>query len=467
MIAGALGVGGAGMFAKSAISEFAAQEKELAKLAAVLKATGNASGYSVKELDAFASELQRTTVYADDTAMAAMSMLSTFKSIKGQTFKDATMAAADLATIMGGDLTSATRMIGRALEDPVRGLTMLRRIGVTFTEEQQANIKALLAAGQLQVAQQQILATIQGKFGGAAAAAADTVSGKIAMMTNKWSDLKEMIGFTLVESLRLPQAMDWLMVKLGGIQEWFAAGHGIKWFIEIEYGLKKAQALLAMFGENIAAPVLWIQENWSKVWANALDVAIAVWQDMFQVATAGLRAYFNFWQAGWARAFKFLKSGGKGGLGGFFEGLVADAGKAMADQVAQVGQHTIDVAQAIRATPLEFNTFADMGDELARLDAEMEARLAKIAPPFAKYLEQALVDAAPEVTPAKAAQSELRFAAAVEEGSLEAYKAALPKREDEQVRLAKESLEVQRKQLAAMERSGGGVGLGLATIGAA
>jgi hypothetical protein len=469
MVAGALGGFSALAFAKGATAEYAKQEKELAKLAGVLAATGGASGYTVAQLNDLASELQRTTVYADDTALAGMAMLATFKNVKGDQFRQAAVAAADLASVMGTSLDGSMRMVGRALEDPIRGMTMLRRMGVTFTEEQKTEIKALVAAGQLQVAQQRILTEIQAKYGGVAAATADTVSGKLAQTANKWSDVKEMIGFTLVEGLRLPQLMDTILAKLAPIEQWFAAGNGVAWFLEIEYGFKKMQALLGMLGANLAAPFLWVQENWGKLWANALAVVLAFDKDLLAALLSPLTAYFQVWRAGWANAWEFVKSGGKGGLGAFFDQMVLDTTRAFADQIGGIGKNTEEALAAMGATPLAFYSFADMGEALTGLDVELEEKLKNIAKPFAKQLTQELAaqPLAPEAEPEAVSAGASRFAAAVEKGSLDAYKAMLPKRENEQVRIAKEQLAVQRRQLAVMEQGGGMTGLELATIGVA
>jgi hypothetical protein len=110
-----------------------------------------------------------------------------------------------------------------------------------------------------------------------------------------------------------------------------------------------------------------------------------------------------------------------------------------------------------------------MGEALTGLDVELEEKLKNIAKPFAKQLTQELAaqPLAPEAEPEAVSAGASRFAAAVEKGSLDAYKAMLPKRENEQVRIAKEQLAVQRRQLAVMEQGGGMTGLELATIGVA
>ena len=48
-------------------------------------------------------------------------------------------------------------MVGKALNDPLKGLTALSRIGVQFTAQQQEQIKAMVEVGDVAGAQKIIL----------------------------------------------------------------------------------------------------------------------------------------------------------------------------------------------------------------------------------------------------------------------------------------------------------------------
>ena len=84
--------------------------------------------------------------------------------------------------------------LGKALEIPEIGLSMLRRSGVVFTNEQIANVKKLLAEGKKYEAQQLILIEVQKKFGGAAKAAAETAQGAWAGAKMAVGDFMETVG---------------------------------------------------------------------------------------------------------------------------------------------------------------------------------------------------------------------------------------------------------------------------------
>lgn len=185
----------------SCIQAFGEAEEAGAKLAAVVKSTGGAAGVSAAEIQQLTADLQRVTKFEDDAASSAVAMLLTFTSIKGPIFKDAVRSAYDLSTVMGQDLRSSIMQIGKALQDPVAGITALRRSGVSFSEEQRAEIEKLVSSGNLQKAQLMILAELHKEVGGAAEAAGNTTLGKIEQMKNAWGDLAETIGGKVAPAL--------------------------------------------------------------------------------------------------------------------------------------------------------------------------------------------------------------------------------------------------------------------------
>lgn len=181
-------------FGKSIVKAYNEAAVVAAKLESQLTATGNAVGMTAKELQNYATELQKVTTFGDEETIEAMTRLLSFTSIQGDVFKKAIASAQDLATIMGTDLNSAVLQLGKALEDPNMGLTLLRRTGVIFTKEQTENIRKLVDEGKKYEAQMLILAEVQKKFGGAAKAAADTAAGSWRQLGNAFGDLLETIG---------------------------------------------------------------------------------------------------------------------------------------------------------------------------------------------------------------------------------------------------------------------------------
>lgn len=181
-------------FAKESIKAYNQQVAAIAKLESVLKSTGGAAGLTSKELQEYASELQKATTFGDEITLEAMARLASFKSISGDIFKGTIAAAQDLATVLGTDLNSSIMQVGKALEMPELGMTMLRRSGVSFSQEQIDAVRKLLAENKKQEAQLIILTELQSQFGGAAKAAADTAGGAWKQAGNSFGDFIELIG---------------------------------------------------------------------------------------------------------------------------------------------------------------------------------------------------------------------------------------------------------------------------------
>lgn len=178
------------------------QEKAVAQVAAGLASTGGAVGFTLDELKAKASAFQGQTLFGDEQILTDLtSVMLTFTSVTGKAFDGAQQAALDLSTRMGGDLKGAAVQLGKALNDPVRGVTALRKVGVSFTESQLDQIKVLTESGDLMSAQNIILDEMTHQFGGSAKAAAEA-DGGIQQLSNAFGDAKEEIGKLLLEGLK-------------------------------------------------------------------------------------------------------------------------------------------------------------------------------------------------------------------------------------------------------------------------
>lgn len=147
----------------------------LGQVSAALTSMGNASGKTKEELAGLADGLMRQSLYDDDDILRSVTAnLLTFGRIAGDNFDRAQLAAVNLATRMKMDLQPATLLIGKALNDPVKGLTAMGRAGIQFTTAQKEMIKSMVEGGNVAGAQAIILGELEKQFGGAAAAAQAT-----------------------------------------------------------------------------------------------------------------------------------------------------------------------------------------------------------------------------------------------------------------------------------------------------
>jgi len=180
-----------------------------AKLAAVLKSTGEAAGFTADELDRQAGALQNLTGIGDEAIIRAQTVLATFTQIGEKTFPRATEAVLDLASMLSddaipaaGELKSAALQIGKALNDPIKGVSALGRAGIQFTDDQKDMIKALVESNKLFEAQDIILRELEKQFGGTARAVGDTAAGDFAKLKEEIGDLAAEIGTELLPVIR-------------------------------------------------------------------------------------------------------------------------------------------------------------------------------------------------------------------------------------------------------------------------
>ena len=92
-------------------------------------------------------------------------------------------------------------MMGKALDDPVAGMTALRRAGVDFTASEKEQIKTLIQHGDLLGAQKIILQGIADQMGGTATAAGNTYQGQMAHLNDTLDKLKEAVGKEIIPYL--------------------------------------------------------------------------------------------------------------------------------------------------------------------------------------------------------------------------------------------------------------------------
>ena len=156
---------------KKAVKAFAVQEQAEAKLNATIKSTGQAAGLTFNELTKMASGLQEVTKFGDEAIIGAETLLLTFKDIGGDIFPRALESILDVSEAMGQGLKESTVQLGKALNDPIQGLTAMRRVGIQFTDQQKEQIKILQNNTQLFEAQTIILDELEAQLGGSARAA--------------------------------------------------------------------------------------------------------------------------------------------------------------------------------------------------------------------------------------------------------------------------------------------------------
>jgi hypothetical protein len=177
------------------------QEAAETKLAATIRATGGAVGFTAEELKQYAANLQSVTTFGDEEIIESMSLMTTFNKITGDTFKRATEAATDLSAAGFGQLRQVTVQLSKALQDPVKGMNAMAKSGVSFDAATQNLIKSLVEQNKILEAQELILEAVEGQVEGVARALAKTDAGRIKQINNDFGDMKELIGKELMGAI--------------------------------------------------------------------------------------------------------------------------------------------------------------------------------------------------------------------------------------------------------------------------
>lgn len=186
-VAGFAAVQGVQLF--SGFIKDAAESERVSRLtAAAIKSTGGAAKLSADQVGDLATAISNKTGADDETIQSGENLLLTFTNIRNEVgkgndiFNQASSAVTDMAAALnGGEVTTqgvkaASIQLGKALNDPIKGVTALSKVGVSFTEDQKKQIKTLVDSGKTMEAQKIILGELNKEFGGAAQAAGDPMT---------------------------------------------------------------------------------------------------------------------------------------------------------------------------------------------------------------------------------------------------------------------------------------------------
>jgi hypothetical protein len=223
------------------VKNFMEAEKAQAQLEASLKSTGATAWTSADQIDDLARSMQKKYAVDGDLVKSGASLLLTFTSVQNKAgegndiFDRATQTALDLSRKLGTDLPAANMLLGKALNDPIKGMGTLRKAGVQLTEQQQEQVRAFVAAGDTMSAQKVILAELETQFAGSAEAYAQTAEGQLEAAKLAFEDVSEEIGAKLIPVLT------GLGDKLVGLMEWWdGLSEGTQNFIVVAGGIAAA-----------------------------------------------------------------------------------------------------------------------------------------------------------------------------------------------------------------------------------
>jgi len=330
----------------------------------IIKSTGGAAKITANQVGDLATAISNKTGVDDEAVQSGANLLLTFKNVRNEVgkganiFDRATQAAVDLSAAGFGDVNSASKMLGKALNDPLKGLTALGRAGVTFTKQQQEQIKKLVETGDILQAQKIILKEVESQVGGAAAAAGDPIEKLGVIIGN----VKETIGTAFLPIVdkaatwlgdRLPGAVDRageffknnllgpLKTATGFITDTVVPGFMGLWNLLVKHDFSKQfkQAFHVQEDSGIVSFLLKINEGARTAFANAKKLGSGIISGL----TAGLKT------GDWSKLGSTLGDGLIAGLKG--AGSVIDSiGSAVGDLIDRIdwGKLGSNINTAIR-----------------------------------------------------------------------------------------------------------------------
>jgi phage-related protein len=222
----AAGIGFAGAtvaavkFGKDSIAAYQESAQVGAQTNAVIKSTGAIAGVTQGHVGKLASSIRDYSGIEDEAIQSGENMLLTFKNIRNgvgagnDIFDQATTTLADMSAALGKDPKTAAIQLGKALQDPVKGITALSRVGVTFDDQQKKTIANLVKTGKTADAQKVILKELTSEFGGSAKAMGK--ANPAAILQSQIGDVEEQVGKTLLPVVStLLAALKPLLEQLG------------------------------------------------------------------------------------------------------------------------------------------------------------------------------------------------------------------------------------------------------------
>ena len=198
-----LAAAGTTKFAVSALKGAEAAQIAQNRLDQVAKSMGvfgSEAGAVSERLGKFAEANELSLGIDADVIKATQAKLLTFKELAltadtvGGAMDRATMAAVDLAAAGFGSAETNAVQLGKALNDPIKGITALGRAGVTFTEQEKDKIKTLVESGNILEAQNTILSAIETQVGGTAKATASSFE----ILRLAGAQVMDEVGFALM-----------------------------------------------------------------------------------------------------------------------------------------------------------------------------------------------------------------------------------------------------------------------------
>ena len=267
------GVAGLAATLKIGFDEFNQGQQVAAQTNAVIKSTGGIANVTAGHVDKLATSIMNKTGIDDEAIKSSENLLLTFTNVwieagKGNdVFDQATLAVQNMSVAFHESGQAASVQLGKALNDPIKGMTALSRVGVTFTEQQKKQITAMVKAGNVAGAQKVILAEVTRETKRSAEAAGGTFAGKLNILKQNFNNLAGDIVGKMIPALS--SFVSWL------IKHWPEISAAIS--TAVNQVIIPALKAFADFITKNVIPVVqdvvdWVVKHWPQISAVAKTV---------------------------------------------------------------------------------------------------------------------------------------------------------------------------------------------------
>jgi tetratricopeptide (TPR) repeat protein len=371
-VAGLAALGAAGAKFVAAGEQAATSNARIRQIADSMGLFGDASDAVADKLVKQAEATARLTGVDQNQIKESQALLLTFGDIAksadevGGAFDRATQLTVDMAAAGFGSATDNAKQLGKALNDPIKGISALARSGVTFTDQEKEKIKTLVESGKLLEAQDMILGAIETQVGGTAEATANSTD----KMKVGFSQMSEQIGMAL-----LPLVETVIPVIIGLFQ--FMADHTN---VVIGLGIALGGVAAAIVAVNIAMKVYTAATTIAKAVTWLFNAALSANPiGLIIVAVAALIAIFVVLQKkfdiiglaidGLRLAFELAWDGIKWVINKIIDGINSIIGLLNKipgvdiPEIGHLGDEAEEAAEKVKKSKDEFTIFADAVEE--------------------------------------------------------------------------------------------------------
>jgi hypothetical protein len=317
---------GVAKFAVSAVQAAAEAEKVTAQTAAVIKSMGLESVVTASHVANLSEKLALMAGVDDEAIQAGQNMLLTFKNV-APILDEATKLTLDLSVAMGKDMSSSAIMVGKALNDPVKGLSAMSRVGIQFTKVQEKMITDAVKHGDTLKAQKVIMAELRKQFGGSARAQANGMERVGVAIDNVKEDLGKallpMVNRTAKAIGKFVQSKEF-QAWLKDAQRWIKrTAKQIEDFVrskEFQRWMKDAVVVM----KALIPVIIWVGKVLITNFATQIKIVMAVSKSAINVFQSVKSVVVGVWGAiksAWSAAPGFFSGIWEGVLGFFNSGI--------------------------------------------------------------------------------------------------------------------------------------------------